>query len=118
MLKISLIFRQGEIVIINLPFSDLSGSKNRPALIISSNEFNKNNQDIIALKITSSYFNTKWELKLVNNDLKSGKLKKQSYIDTGFIYTIEKSLITHNIGSITNSLLTEVKSKLKNVLNL
>lgn len=46
--------KQGEIVLINFPFSDLSSSKVRPALVISNDEHNARDADRVFVLITSN----------------------------------------------------------------
>ena len=46
-------FKQGEVVLIPFPFTDLSTVKQRPALIVSSNWFNQQRSDSIVMAITS-----------------------------------------------------------------
>ncbi len=45
------VFKRGDVVLIGFPFADLSVSKQRPALVISANRYNKKN-DIILDAIT------------------------------------------------------------------
>ncbi len=45
-------FRQGEILLLELPFTDYLGKKLRPVLVASSNELNGISNDLIVLKIT------------------------------------------------------------------
>ena len=47
-------FKQGEIVLLPFPYDDLSRAKTRPALIISSNEFNRISRTVIVVEITSN----------------------------------------------------------------
>ena len=47
-------FRQGEIVLLPLPFDDLTKAKTRPALIVSSNRFNQISRTVIVVEITSN----------------------------------------------------------------
>jgi mRNA interferase MazF len=46
--------KQREIILINFPFSDLTGAKVRPALVISNNPYNRTNLDTVVLAITSN----------------------------------------------------------------
>lgn len=46
--------KQRDIILINFPFSDLTGTKVRPALVISNNEYNQNKLDALVLAITSN----------------------------------------------------------------
>jgi len=47
------VYKQKDIVIIPFPYSDLTGSKQRPALIISNNKINKT-QDRICIEFAVS----------------------------------------------------------------
>ena len=70
-------------MILELPFSNLVGSKLRPVLVVSNVNYNNSSNDIIVAKITGSNYNTSWEIELSNEHLERGKLKKSSFIDTG-----------------------------------
>ncbi len=43
----------GDVVLLPFPFTDLTTSKQRPAVIVSSTWFNQNRKDVIVLAITS-----------------------------------------------------------------
>ena len=47
-----MMYKQGEIVLIPVPFSDLSSTKRRPVMILSNSEYNKLTDDIIVAAIT------------------------------------------------------------------
>ncbi len=46
-------YRQGDIVLVSFPFTDLTSSKRRPALIISPDSFNAAGEDLVLAAITS-----------------------------------------------------------------
>lgn len=46
-------YRRGDIVLVSFPFTDLSSSKRRPALVISPDGFNDQSQDVVLVAITS-----------------------------------------------------------------
>lgn len=46
-------YKQGEIVLVPFPYSDLSGSKRRPVLVVSNNLYNNSFLDIVVVAITS-----------------------------------------------------------------
>ena len=43
----------GDIVLVPFPFTDQSTSKKRPAVVVSSFEYNKNRQDLVLMAVTS-----------------------------------------------------------------
>lgn len=46
-------YRRGDIIFGKFPFSDGTGFKKRPALVISTNEYNESRSDIMIMPITS-----------------------------------------------------------------
>jgi mRNA interferase MazF len=108
-------FKQGDIVILPISFSNLSDSKLRPAVIISNKLFNTKYPDVIALKITSIGHCLPFDVLLKQGDLNNGELLKNSTINCAFIMTIEKTLITKIIGQINENKLKEIKQKIKDL---
>jgi mRNA interferase MazF len=49
-----MMYRQGDILLIPFPFSDLSSTKQRPVLVLSNSEYNWSQQDIVVAAITSN----------------------------------------------------------------
>ena len=47
------VYRQGNIVLVSFPFTDLTSSKRRPALIISPDSFNAAGEGLVLAAITS-----------------------------------------------------------------
>ncbi|ASJ05830.1 type II toxin-antitoxin system PemK/MazF family toxin [Thermococcus pacificus] len=111
-------FRQGEILLLELPFTDYLGKKLRPVLVVSSDELNKVSDDLIVLKITGSPHFEEFPVELEQKDLLRGKLKKKSFIDCSSVFTVEKSLIIKSIGEIGPEKMDEVKEILKRTFSI
>ncbi len=108
----SLSFEQGDIVIAQLLFSEQIGLKIRPALVISNTTYNKENDDIILLKITSAEKKTKYDLGLLEKDMQIGKLKAESTIMIDNPVTTYKGMIQTKAGKINEEKLNQVKEKM------
>ena len=63
-------FVKGEIVVIPFPFSDLTNSKKRPALVIA----NSIQDDVLLAQITSKINLNEFSIEIKNKDLIKGKL--------------------------------------------
>jgi len=114
MLKKSSRYEQGDIVILELPFTDLLGSKLRPVLVLNAIDLG---DDIIVAKITSSL--GRHRVPIMQTDLVIGRLKKEpSYIDCSSIFTVEKKLVIKVVGRLTTKALDKVKEELKRVFGL
>src|ERR1039458_2914832 len=46
-------YRQGDIVLVSFPFTDLTSLKRRPAVVVSPNSFNVRNEDVVLVAVTS-----------------------------------------------------------------
>ena len=50
-------YKRGDVVLVPFPFSNQTTIKKRPAVIISSNEYNDNSSDVIIIAVTSQIDN-------------------------------------------------------------
>ena len=92
---------QRTIILIPFPYTDLSGAKKRPALVISSSEFNAKNEDVICCLITSNPEVTQHSIKITNKDMESGYLDFESKIKPYRLFTINKKLIYKSLGRLS-----------------
>jgi len=118
MQKISSNFDKGDILILELPFTDLIGRKLRPVLVLSSSKLNEHSKDIIVVKISSFQRIPNYEVKLEQRDLEEGKIKKTSYIHCHSIFTVEKSLILKKIGRVKRETIDKVNKKMMEIFEL
>lgn len=105
-------FIKGEIVVIPFPFSDLSGNKRRPALILADLP----GDDIILCQITSQQSRDKYAIHLPITKIEDGSLPSVSFIWPSRIFTADKNIIIRKTGRIQESLLEEVVTTLKDIL--
>ena len=93
-------FVKGDIVITPFPFTDLSGSKRRPALVLSDIR----GDDMILCQITSRPTEDVFALSIKSEDFVSGS----SFIRPSRIFTAEKTIVLHKAGKITPELMNKV----------
>jgi len=107
-------YKQGEIVLVPFPYSDLSGSKRRPVLVVSNDDYNRSFPDIIVAVITSK---TKkpdaYSISLLAEDLEIGFLPEPSLIRLHKLFTIEKSRILKRFSFLKDEKLKEVLALLR-----
>ncbi len=110
-----MIFQQKELVLLPYPFSDQGGSKVRPAIIISNDNFNKRCEDCIMIPLTTVIKDEPFSLVINQDSLESGKLLKQSRVRIDKIFTIKKNLIIMKIGKINDKALERIKIEINKV---
>ena len=104
--------QQKEIVLLPYPFSDLEGTKVRPALVVSNNFFNKKSDDCIMVPLTTVIKDEPYSILINQEDLSSGKLLKPSRIRVDKIFTVEKDIVVMKIGIISDSTFTKIKEEI------
>ena len=77
----------GSVVLVPFPFSDLSQSKLRPAVVLAD----AGHGDWILCQLTSSSYSDAKAVKLENADFKRGSLRVVSYARPGKLFTLEKA---------------------------
>lgn len=84
--------KKGDIVLVPFPFTDLSGAKTRPAIVLTSSE-----DDVVLCFLTTQIgWQNKNDILLSPSD--ENGLKKKSLIRTSNITTLDKNLILGKLG--------------------
>ena len=91
-------YKKGNVILVPFPFSDQSGVKKRPAVIVSSEAYNNLYQDVVICAITSRIDNKLFALE----DWKTGWLLFPSAIKP-VISTIDRHIIIKTIWSLSSS---------------
>jgi len=111
---------RGTIVLTKFPFTDLSASKRRPALIVSRVESNK--QDVIVAFISSvvpvTQSDTDFVLDKSHPAFYDTGLIKKSVFKMGKLSTLDKAIFSGEIGKVSDDLMKELEVKLKIALEL
>ncbi len=101
-------------MLLPFPFTDWSTTKQRPAILISSDWYNLNRKDLIVLAITSQIPTTLHEedFPLSEIDQQSAGLPKKSIARVTKIVTIEQTLVRKKIGEIPKKTIKKLKKHL------
>ena len=88
---------RGDLLLVPFPFSDLSATKRRPVLLLTTPD---SYGDFIALPVTSRP-QTEHGLPVAASDLVTGSLPAASWIRTDRIVTLNISLVVKTVGRIS-----------------
>ncbi len=104
-------FVKGEVVVLPFPYTDLSSTKKRPALVIATLK----GENIILAQITTAERKDEDLVSLKRKDFESGFLKHDSFIMPSIIFTAESSTVHYKAGKIKPNKIQEVEKKLVEV---
>jgi mRNA interferase MazF len=86
------LYKQGDVVVVNFPFSDLSQTKRRPVLVISNNLVNRTG-DYLLMQITSQLLNDGLSLPIESSDYSTRPLQLSSFVRLHKVFLLNESLI-------------------------
>lgn len=109
-------YSRGDVVLVGFVFSDETGEKRRPAVIISSDAYQSSRKEAIIAAITSrvdrtligDYFIVDWQ--------KAGLLFPS--VATAIVRTIKQSMVAKKLGTMPQSDMRAVENRLRDVLEL
>jgi mRNA interferase MazF len=106
-------YSRGEVVLVRYPFSDLSGSKVRPAVIVSAPH---SSRDIFILPLTSKTTSL-LAGEFVLADWSQAGLNVETAVKRG-IYTVDQNLVAQRLGKLSDSDLRDLSDTLRGWLGL
>ena len=104
--------KRGDIVLVPFPFTDLSSSKRRPALVISPDVFNDRMQDVVLAAITSQ-LSSEHAVTIEQGDCVDGKLPKTSVVKLVKIFTIHSTLVIRKLCGLREDKVTAVLGEMR-----
>ncbi|MFH1096946.1 MAG: type II toxin-antitoxin system PemK/MazF family toxin [Candidatus Desantisbacteria bacterium] len=93
-------YKQREILLIPIPYTDLSSQKKRPVVVVSNNHYNSLMEDIVVVAITSNVERRDYSIMISHKDMEEGTLLYESMIRIDKIYTLKQSIIVKRFGLI------------------
>ena len=108
-------YKRGEIVLVPVPFSDLTCTKKRPVLVVSNSAHNLLSPDMIVVAITSNLMQK--GITIESGDLIHGILPKKSLIRCDKIYTLEQCIVVKRFGVLSDDVLSEVAKEISNLIS-
>ncbi len=102
----------GAIVLIPFPFSDLSQSKLRPAVVLAD----AGKGDWVLCQITSRPYADPRAVEIKGTDFSSGSLKVTSYARPGKLFTANDSLIVAQVGELKKGAFRQIVDRVVKLL--
>lgn len=106
-------YSKGDVVLVSFPFSNLSDSKVRPVIVISTPHAS---QDLFVLALTSKTARLLTG-EFVLSQWKNSGLNVASAVKRG-VFTIHESLIVKSVGTLSESDAARVDDSLRNWLGI
>ncbi|NKQ34243.1 MAG: type II toxin-antitoxin system PemK/MazF family toxin [Chloroflexi bacterium] len=110
-------YQRGDVVLIPFPYTDLTATKTRPTIVVSSNAYHAVRSELILIYVSSRITSADSAMDYVLTDWKQAGLLKPSFVRPK-IAAIEPTLVVHHIGKLSARDLLEVDRRLRKAMDL
>jgi mRNA interferase MazF len=107
---------QGDIVLIPIPFTNLSSRRRRPVIIISHNSYHHKTQDMVVVAMTSNLQAVDYSFTITSADLDQGVLNRPGKVRVDKIYTLAQSLSVKTFGRVKQATLDRIRKLLQELV--
>ncbi|MEX2569736.1 MAG: type II toxin-antitoxin system PemK/MazF family toxin [Gemmatimonadota bacterium] len=104
----------GAVVLIPFPFSDLSQSKLRPAVVLAD----VLRGDFVLCQVTSNPYGDPIAVTLIDQWFSEGSLQRVSYARPGKLFTANANLVVAKVGTLKPEIVAMIVNHIKALLDL
>ena len=105
-------FMKGDVVVVPFPFSDLTQTKRRPALVISALD----GDDVILCQITSRSIKDSYAIPILDRDFSAGSLKQPSNVRPNRVFTADSGIVLYQVGRLRADKLDSVIERIVQIV--
>lgn len=114
---------RGDVVLLDFPFSDASGGKVRPAVVVQSDRHNRRMSSTIVVLVTKTIHRsrreqTQFTIRADSPEGKAAGLHFDSAVTCTNLYTVHEDFVRYRIGRLPDSLAPTLDSCLKVALGI
>jgi len=110
---------RGEVVEVDWPFSDRTGSKTRPAVVVQADFLNGLIDDTVLVQVTGTRHGLPGTEVEIDPSVETGSgLTKVCYASCTNVLTLDQSLVLGAVGVLSDAVLQQIEACLKTVLEI
>ncbi len=106
-------FVKGDVIVVPFPFSDLSATKRRPALVVAV----LTGDDVILCQITSQTVSDAYAVPITDTDFATGGLQQASNVRPNRLFTADSKIILYKAGMLTTDKMKEITAKIVEIVS-
>lgn len=104
---------ESSVVLVKFPFSDLSSSKLRPAIVLTS----AGRDDWILCQVTSNPYADPKAIRISNDDFDTGSLQRLSYARPTKLFTANNILMSTKVGELKTTSFNNILNTVIEILS-
>ena len=103
---------QGDVVLVPVPFTDLSSQKRRPVIVISNDAYNQRSSDVVVVAMTSNPAPTPFGFQISEADLADGLLNRPGMVRVDKIDTLAQAIVVKRFARVDFAVVERVRDLL------
>ena len=103
---------EGSVALVRFPFSNLSSSKLRPAVVLAFT----GRDDWILCQVTSNPYSDPAAIRISDSDFEVGSLQRVSYARPGKLFTVNSSLMITEAGRLNSMAFNNIINAIVGIL--
>jgi mRNA-degrading endonuclease toxin of MazEF toxin-antitoxin module len=100
---------QGDVVLIPVPFTDLTSRKRRPVIVVSNDAYQRVAADMIVVAMTSNPAVVRYSFRITSDDLVEGVLNRPGTVRVDKIYTLAQTIVVKKFGKVAPLVLEQIR---------
>lgn len=105
-----MVYQRGDVLLVPFPFSDLSTTKVRPALVVSSSVYHASEPDLLLAAVTSNLAGAKSVVDYRLQDWQAAGLRYPPAFKP-VIFTLDPARVLHRVGAISETDLSAIDQR-------
>lgn len=102
----------GGVVLVRFPFSDLSSSKRRPAVVLAA----AGRDDYVLCQVTGNRYADLQAIEIKDSDFVRGSITRTSYVRPSKLFTANGSLIAREVGRLDRKVRSRIVEEVYRLL--
>jgi|CXWL01.1.fsa_nt_gi mRNA interferase MazF len=108
---------QRDLLLVPVPFSDLTSTKIRPVVVLSNDRYNQECSDILVTAITSNVSARKYAVPIDTAQLDEGEMRRASVIRADKIFSIDQAIVLRSFGRVNEDVFHKVQQAITILIN-
>jgi mRNA interferase MazF len=108
---------QGDIVLVPVPFTDLTSHRRRPVVVVSNDAYQAATEDFVGMAMTSNLKAEPYSFEVTTADLADGVLNRPSRVRADKVFTLAQAIIIARFGRVNAATLGRIRRELTQLLS-
>jgi mRNA interferase MazF len=93
-------YRQRDLLLVPIPFSDLTSRKMRPVVVLSNDRYNREGPDVLVAGVTSNLAVREYTVALDTAQLEEGTMRHPSVVRVDKVFSIDQRIVRACFGRV------------------